>query len=376
MELGRVLDAPAVRPVGAEEDGVGVDFLEDLEVAVGLDLEDRLRLRREARDALAGVERCESLAVLPVLELAAHECGLDRLGCTALLDDDGIEFEASVDIEDFFAVLEAEDPFPAAAVQEELPERAGTVIGVKSRRDDEAEATAGAEKRMAEFEEEFVEIDVGRSLMPKRVLRIGVAARTGAARSPFVVQRIVKPAAGDREALVALFRISPRRCRKLHEIRLRLEIRVVVEPFPFRGIVREVVGLFADRFLFSIGSIKRIDIREELLGVRLGDIPRRISKDRIESGPAGIEGIWKLDLPMEETLLRGDRARDRGCSLGRLMEIRRERRILERIRRPEPDGAPAVERLADRAERRASGILLAIDPRAFLVIRKRDLVRS
>src|SRR3989338_6167453 len=152
MELGRVLDAPAVRPVGAEEDGVGVDFLEDLEVAVGLDLEDRLRLRREARDALAGVERCAS---------------------SAFLDDDGMEFEAAVDIEYFFAVLEAEDPFPAAAVQEELPERAGTVIGVKSRRDDEAEATAGAEKRMAEFEEEFVEIDVGRSLMPKRVLRIG-----------------------------------------------------------------------------------------------------------------------------------------------------------------------------------------------------------
>ncbi|GBE47242.1 hypothetical protein BMS3Bbin12_00397 [bacterium BMS3Bbin12] len=170
-----VLDAPAVGAVIAEEHGVGVDLLEDLEVAGRLDLEDGLGARAEALDALAGVGRRQGFGVLPVLELAAHEGGADGRGLAALLDDDGVEFEGAVDIEDLLPVLEAEEPLPAAVVEEEFAQCAGAVIGVEPRRHDETHTAVVTQQCMGLLEEELVEIDVGGALVAEGVARVGVA---------------------------------------------------------------------------------------------------------------------------------------------------------------------------------------------------------
>ena len=118
----RVLDPPPVGPVVAEQHGVGVDLLQDLQIAPGLDLEDRAALRAELLDLRAGVGRGQLLGPLPVLEVPAHEGGLDRLGRTSLLDDDRVELGTTVNREDLGAVLDAEQPLPATAFQEQCPE--------------------------------------------------------------------------------------------------------------------------------------------------------------------------------------------------------------------------------------------------------------
>ena len=50
----------------------------------------------------------------------------------AVLDDDGVELESAVDVEDLLPVLESEDPFPLALIEEQAAQRAGaplTVVG-------------------------------------------------------------------------------------------------------------------------------------------------------------------------------------------------------------------------------------------------------
>ncbi|HPL67670.1 MAG TPA: hypothetical protein PLG94_14155, partial [Smithellaceae bacterium] len=140
MEFRGVPDSPTVRAFVAEEDGVGVDLFHNLQVALGLDFEDRQGPGAEARDLGAAVRGGEGLGVFPIIELPAHEGRADRLGGAALPDDHGIELEATVDLEDLVAVLEAEEPLPAAVVEEEAAEASGAMVGVESRRDDEAKA--------------------------------------------------------------------------------------------------------------------------------------------------------------------------------------------------------------------------------------------
>src|SRR5450759_82422 len=118
VELAGVCDAPPFRAVVAKEHGVGVDLLEDLQVALGLDLQNGLRPRAEALDLRPGVGRAQILGALPVLELAPHERSPDG-GCrTAFLDDDGVKLVGPVNFEDRVSVFESEEPLPLTAIQE------------------------------------------------------------------------------------------------------------------------------------------------------------------------------------------------------------------------------------------------------------------
>ena len=142
VEFAAVADAPAVGAVVAKEDGVRVDLLEDLQVAPRLDLKEGAALGAELPDLRARVGRGELLGALPVVGIAAHEDGAERFGRLAFFDDDRIEFESAIDREDLVAVLDAEQPFPPAAFEEEVAEGAGAVVRVQPRGHEEPEPTA------------------------------------------------------------------------------------------------------------------------------------------------------------------------------------------------------------------------------------------
>ena len=110
----------------------------------------------------------EVLGALPVVEVAAHEDGTDRFGGLALLDDDGVELEPTVDWEDLIAVLDTEQPLPPAVFDKEASQRAGAVVRVDARGNDEAQSPAGFQQRVGGFEKELVQVDVRRSLVPER----------------------------------------------------------------------------------------------------------------------------------------------------------------------------------------------------------------
>ena len=179
-----VLDSPAVGAVVAEEHGVRVDLFKDLQVAGGLDLQEGLGAGAEALDPLVGVGRRQRFGVLPVLEFAAHEGGVDDRGLAALLDDDGVELVGAVDVEDLLPVLEAEDPLPATVVKKEPAQGAGTVIGVEARGHDEAEAAAVSQKSVGVLEKELVGVSLPFTAVLEWVTRVGVTAIRAAARTP------------------------------------------------------------------------------------------------------------------------------------------------------------------------------------------------
>ena len=105
--------------------------------------------------------------------------------------------------------------------------------------------------------------------------------------------------------------VTEREARVLDPVAHRLEVGVVVEPLPLDGwIALEELGLFADRFLLAVAAVERIEGGEELLAVRLGDVPRRIAEHGVEAVQAGVEDVGELQLPVEESLLDGDAADD------------------------------------------------------------------
>ena len=104
------------------------------------------------------VGRGEGLGVLPVLELAAHEGRADRRGArrpSAMMT--GLNLKRAVDLEDPVPVLEAEEPLPAAVVEEEPAQAARAVVGVEARGHDEAEAAVRSQQGVGLLQEELVE---------------------------------------------------------------------------------------------------------------------------------------------------------------------------------------------------------------------------
>ena len=114
VELSGVADAPTARPVVTEQHRVGVDFFKDVEVALRLDFEDGAAARAEAGDPGARVAGGELLGALPIVEVAAHERGANRLGRASLLHDHGVELEAPIYRKNAVAVLDPEQPLPPA----------------------------------------------------------------------------------------------------------------------------------------------------------------------------------------------------------------------------------------------------------------------
>ena len=62
--------------------------------------------------------------------------------------------------ENLLAVLEGEEPFKGALVEEEFAQFLRPVVAVDARRDDEADASFGLDKRIRLLQEELVEVDV------------------------------------------------------------------------------------------------------------------------------------------------------------------------------------------------------------------------
>ena len=179
----RVRDPPPVRAIVAEEHRVRVDLLENLEVARRLNLEDRLRPRAEALDLLARVRRGERLG-------RSQSSSRRRMNAVRIASVSppfstmtGLNLKRSVDVEDLVAVLEAEEPLPPAAIEEQPPQIAGAVVGVEAGRHDETQPAARAEQRVRLLEEQLVQVEVRRALMAERMRGVGRSrARRGAPR--------------------------------------------------------------------------------------------------------------------------------------------------------------------------------------------------
>ena len=105
-----------------------------------------------------------------------------------------------MDVEDLVAVLEAEQPLPLALVQEKPTQIACAVVGIETRRDDETKTTGRPQQRVRLLEEQLVQIQVCRSLMPKwvRVVHEPTACRPRVAPAPMEVG--ARPAATDRKS--------------------------------------------------------------------------------------------------------------------------------------------------------------------------------
>ena len=350
VELGGVLDAPPIRPVVAEQHAVGVDLLENLEVASGLDLQDRPAVRAEPLDLFARVGRRDVLGALPVLQLAAHERRVDRLGFPALLDDDRVELVAPVYRKYPVPILDAEQPLPPTVRKKQGPKRPCAVVRVDARRHEEPEPPLRTEQRVRLLQEELVEVEVGGPLVAVGMGGIGESRALGANTTPSIVKLPVGAALGNRETGLALLRfsrwIAKGVARVAHVVRLSPEPCVVVEPVALGGFVFEVALLSSQGLLLAVGPIERVDVGEELLGYRLRDVPRRVAEDGVEAGGSVVgdfpEDIGKLQLPVEEAHLGRDAPGDGPGGVGGKGELARRRCLIDFVGRPEPARGPEV----------------------------------
>jgi hypothetical protein len=116
-----------------------------------------------------------------------------------LSNGDG-ELEAAVDVEQLVAVLEAVEPAPLAAVEEEPAQVGGALVGVEAAGCDEAELAAGLQEGVGLLDEQLVAVEVGRALVAEGVLAVGVAGSACALGGPLLVQLAgLVGAAGTRE---------------------------------------------------------------------------------------------------------------------------------------------------------------------------------
>src|SRR5437764_10920842 len=75
------------------------------------------------------------------------------------------------------------------------------------------------------------------------------------------------------------------------------------------GTALKVLPLARKRVLLAVRSVQRIDVREELLGIRLLNFPRRVPDDRVETRLGVREHVREFQLPVKESVLilkRGD----------------------------------------------------------------------
>src|ERR1035441_6356785 len=103
-----------------------------------------------------------------------------------------------------------------------------------------------------------------------------------------------------------------------------------------------------ERFLLAVTAIERVDIGEELLGVRLLYFPRRVANDRVKARSLTLEDIREFQFPVEEAMGSSQLADDVLRLGGGLQEVQWQRCLLEQITRPEPNCAPSIERSEER----------------------------
>src|ERR1017187_5388179 len=84
--------------------------------------------------------------------------------------------------------------------------------------------------------------------------------------------------------LVEPYLIAKGMRRILHPVGTGFETRAVVHPIELDSSLNaKILQLPVKRLLLAVTAIERINIGEELLGVRLLHLPRRVTDDRIKS---------------------------------------------------------------------------------------------
>src|SRR5687768_12156117 len=110
--------------------------------------------------------------------------------------------------------------------------------------------------------------------------------------------------ARELERLVVVLRIAKGECGESVPGRERLEARHISKPVVLDcRVTLEIDLLGAECFLFTVGAVERIDIREEFLRVGLLDLPGRITNDRVEARTGTSEYVGELQLPVKEAVL-------------------------------------------------------------------------
>ena len=228
----------------------------------------------------------------------------------------------------------------------------GALVRVKARRDHESQSPTAPQQRISHLKKEFVQVEVCRSLMAKRMRGVPEAGGAYACRPPSGVKLpILAMTRHNGEAILALvifLGIAIRARGVVHKVRLSAETSAVFEPVPLHCHRSEVFLLLPQRVLLAVGAIERVDIREELLGDRLRDVPRRIPEDRVEPRARLAEYVRKLQLPVKETHLGRDPFGHGTGFLRWVDEGARKRSSLDLLRRPEPACTPEVHRALER----------------------------
>ena len=123
------------------------------------------------------------------------------------------------------------------------------------------------------------------------------------------------------------------------------------------------MALLADRILLAVTAIQRIERREKLFAVRLGNVPRWIAHDRIKSILGLAKDVGEFNLPMKESPMAGQLANDRRCIGWQLscMELVGQWAVCYLLGGPKPNGTPQIERKLGLLKRFALSKLMVLD---------------
>jgi hypothetical protein len=126
--------------------------------------------------------------------------------------------------------------------------------------------------------------------------------------------------------------------------------------------------LLGQRLLLAVGAVERVVVGEELLGIGLLNLPRRVAQHRVKARLAGREDIRELQLPVEESALLCHFSGQRKRGLIGLREIERQRRQVDLLAGPEPQRAPQVHAGLERMVVRVVQHLVAVHGGALVTV--------
>jgi len=196
----------------------------------------------------------------------AHERGREGLRFAALGEGQDDELEAAVNVlEDLLTVLDAEQAGDLGLLEEHGAELLGPEVGVDARGDDDAALPALAKQVETLFGEELEQVDVTAGFL-----------------------------AFDNADLIAVLR---RGAIERADVGIRTE---VLQPCGTDIFVLEELGLLFLEVMnghFLLGDQFGV-LLEELLGVGLEDLPRRVRDDGVEA-PSLVEDLVELVAPVE-----------------------------------------------------------------------------
>ncbi len=114
VEFCTVFDSPTVFTLVSQQDRVGVDFSEYLQITFRLDFQNSKAVWTELVNPVSGILGNILFRLLPIRQISPHEGSTNYFSRFTLLNDDRIKLEAAVNIKDFVPIFEAKEPFPMA----------------------------------------------------------------------------------------------------------------------------------------------------------------------------------------------------------------------------------------------------------------------